>query len=130
MKTTFLPFLLVLFLAAGLAGCGDSGTEGNILGGNNNTVNFTMGTQQGTNGTQFTWQPSVDIKVTQLILSTQGFADTIVDNSGQIYTANQQWVYPNEYTGVTTGSQWQFYFTGTTVSNSQGFTSTVNYTIQ
>jgi hypothetical protein len=130
MKKTVLPFALVLFLILGIASCNNSGTDsGNLLGGNNNNVNFTMGTQQGTNGTQFTWQPGVDVKVTQLILGTTGFAETITDNSGQTYTANQTWVYPNENSGVTTGQQWQFIFTGTTPSNNQGFTSTVNYTI-
>lgn len=127
MKKTVLPLMLVLFLIFGVAACKDNSTGTPLLGGN--TVTFTMGTQQGTNGTQFTWQPSVDVKVTQLILSTNGFSDTITDNSGQTYTANQSWAYPNEYTGVTSGQQWQFNFTGTTVSNNQAFTSTANLTI-
>lgn len=129
MKRTILLFLPVL-TAILMAACGNNDTGTGLLGVNNNTVNFTMGTQQGANGTQFTWQPSVDIKVTMLVLSTNGFADTITDNSGQTYTANQQWVYPNEYTGVTSGQQWQFVFTGTTPNNNnQAFNSTVNYTI-
>lgn len=129
MKRTILLFIPVL-TAILMAACGSNDTGTGLLGVNNNTVNFTMGTQQGTNGTQFTWQPSVDIKVTMLVLSTNGFADTITDNSGQTYTANQTWVYPQEYTGVTTGQQWQFVFTGTTPNNNnQAFNSTVNYTI-
>jgi hypothetical protein len=47
MKKTVLPFALVLFLILGIASCNNSGTDsGNLLGGNNNNVNFTMGTQQ------------------------------------------------------------------------------------
>jgi hypothetical protein len=129
MKKTLQLFIPALLIALSITACGSNDTSSGLLGTGTNTVNFTMGTQQGTNGTQFTWQPSVDVKITQLILSTTGFADTITDNSGQIYTANQQWVYPNEYTGVTTGQQWQFVFNGTTTSNNQAFTSTVNYTI-
>jgi hypothetical protein len=129
MKKTLQLFIPALLIALSITACGSNDTGSGLLGTGTNTVNFTMGTQQGANGTQFTWQPSVDVKVTQLILSTTGFADTITDNSGQIYTANQQWVYPNEYTGVTTGQQWQFVFNGTTTSNNQAFTSTVNYTI-
>jgi hypothetical protein len=129
MKKTLQLFIPALLIALSITACGSNDTGTGLLGTGTNTVNFTMGTQQGTNGTQFTWQPSVDVKITQLILSTTGFADTITDNSGQIYTANQQWVYPNEYTGVTTGQQWQFVFNGTTTSNNQAFTSTVNYTI-
>lgn len=129
MKRTILLFIPVL-TAILMAACGNNDTGSGLLGVNNNTVNFTMGTQQGTNGTQFTWQPGADVKVTMLVLSTNGFADTITDNSGQTYTANQTWAYPQEYTGVTTGQQWQFVFTGTTPNNNnQAFNSTVNYTI-
>ena len=128
MKKTFLLFLPVFIFALGIISCGDNTTGTGLLG-NNNTVNFTMGVQQSTNGVQFTWQPSVDVKVTQLVLGTNGFTDTITDNSGTTYAANQQWVYPDEYTGVTTGQQWQFNFTGTTPSNNQAFTSSVNFTI-
>lgn len=129
MKRTFLLFIPVL-TAILMAACGNNDTGQGLIGINNNTVNFTMGTQQGTNGTQFTWQPNADVKVTKLVLSTTGFADTITDNSGTTYTANQQWVYPQEYTGVTSGQQWQFVFTGTTPNNNnQAFNSTVNYTI-
>jgi hypothetical protein len=128
MKKTIFLFIPVLLIMIGIISCGDSGTGNNILG-NSNTVTFTMGVQQSTNGVQFVWQPSVDVKVTQLILSTNGFSDTINDNTAATYTANQQWAYPNEYTGVTTGQQWQFNFTGTTPSNNQAFTSTANLTI-
>ncbi len=130
MRNTILSVTAVLFIMLGIAGCKDSVTDGNLLGGNNtNTVNFTMGVQPSTNGVQFTWNPSANVIVTKLVLSTTGFKDSIIDNSGQTYTAGQQWAYPNEYTGVTTGQQWQFIFSGTTTSNNQAFASTVNYTI-
>lgn len=128
MKKTILLFLPVLAIMIGIASCGNNDTGTGLLG-NNNLVTFTMGAQNSTNGVQFTWQPSVDVKVTKLILSTNGFSDTITDNSGATYAANQQWAYPNEYTGVTTGQQWTFNFTGTTASNNQAFTSTANLTI-
>ena len=127
MKKTILLFIPAFLIMIGIISCGNSTDGTGLLG--NNTVNFTMGAQQSTNGVQFTWQPSVDVKVTKLVLGTGNFADTITDNSGATYTANQQWAYPNEYTGVTTGQQWQFVFTGTTASNNQAFTSTINYTI-
>ncbi|MBN8584340.1 MAG: hypothetical protein J0M37_04530 [Ignavibacteria bacterium] len=124
MKKTLLLFLPVLVLTLGIISCGDSGTGG-LLGSN---ITFTMGVQQSTNGVQFTWQPSASVRVSKLILGTTGFTDTITDNSNQLYTANQVWAYPNEYTGVTTGQQWQFTFTGTDSSN-QAYTSTANLTI-
>lgn len=128
MKKTVLLFIPVFILAILIAGCSKNDTGTGLLG-NSNAVTFTMGVQNSTNGVQFTWQPSVDVKVTKLILSTTGFSDTITDNSGTTYTANQPWAYGNEYTGVTTGQQWQFNFTGTLASNNQAFTSTANLTI-
>lgn len=127
MKNTVIPFLLVIFMAAGLAGCGDNSVTGGLLGGSN--VSFTMGVQNGpTSGAQFTWVPSKSVKVTSLILGTTGFTDTITDNTGQLYTAGQTWAYGNEYTGVTTGQQWQFAFTGTD-SAGTAYTSTASLTI-
>ena len=121
--------LLTLVFASALlfmAGCNnDSGTGGNLLGGNGGAgVTFTMGTQQSQNGnTQFTWQPSVDVKVTKLIVKAGGqLVEEITDSSGQTYTANSTWAYPNEYTGVQSGQQWQFLFSGTIISNNQQFT--------
>ncbi|MCC6866998.1 MAG: hypothetical protein IT280_12660 [Ignavibacteria bacterium] len=124
MKKTLLLFLPVFIITIAIISCGDN-TTGTGLG----SVTFTMGTQQGPNGgTQFTWSPSKSVKVTKLILGTTGFSDTITDNSGTVYTGNQTWAYPNEYTGVTTGQQWTFNFTGTDSSN-QAYTSTANLTI-
>ncbi len=128
MKKTILLYIPLLLIAIGIISCGDNSTGNSLLGGNNNTVTFTMGAQQSTNGVQFTWKPSVSVRVTKLILGTTGFSDTITDNSNQLYTANQVWVYPNEYTGVTTGQQWQFNFTGTDSLN-QAYTSTASLTI-
>lgn len=125
MKKILSLFIPVFILAIGIISCGDNSTGG-LLG--NNNVTFTMGVQQSQNGVQFTWQPSVSVRVSQLILSTNGFSDTITDNSNQLYTGGQVWAYPNEYTGVTTGQQWQFNFTGTDSTN-QAYTSTANLTI-
>lgn len=130
MKKTILPFLLVVLMALGIAGCGDNGTGNSLFGPNSGNVSFTMGAQQGPNGgAQFTWVPNKSVKVTMLILSTTGFADTITDNTGQLYTAGETWAYPQEYTGVAVGQQWQFNFTGTDSTNT-AYTSTANLTIQ
>lgn len=132
MKQVILPFIAIFAFVIAIAGCGDSGTGNSLLGGNGTgTVTFTMGVQTGGGGgTQFTWSPSTTVKVTRLILSTTGFSDTITDNSGTSYAGGQTWVYPQEYTGVTTGQQWQFNFTGTIDSaNNAAFTSTANLTI-
>ncbi len=127
MKKTLLLFLPLVMFALAIISCGDNTTGSSLLGGNN-TVTFTMGVQQSTNGVQFTWKPSVSVRVSKLVLGTNGFSDTITDNSNQLYTANQVWVYPNEYTGVTTGQQWQFSFTGTDSLN-QSYTATASLTI-
>ena len=130
MKQIIIPFIAVFVFVLAIAGCGDSGVGGNLLGQGGN-VTFTMGTQTGGGGgTQFTWSPSTTVKVTKLILSTTGFSDTITDNSGTSYASGQTWAYPQEYTGVATGQQWQFVFTGTIDSaNNAAFTSTANLTI-
>ncbi len=128
MKKIFMYFLPVFILALFTASCGNNSDTGTGLFNNNNNVSFTMGVQQSTNGVQFTWQPSVSVRVTKLVLGTNGFSDTITDNSNQLYASNQVWAYPNEYTGVTSGQQWQFSFTGTDSSN-QAYTSTANLTI-
>ncbi len=128
MKKTLLLFIPVFLLAVIVAACGNNSTGTGLFGQGNNNVTFTMGVQQSTNGVQFTWQPNVSVRVTSLILSTNGFADTITDNSNQLYTAGQVWAYPNEYTGVTSGQQWQFNFSGTDSLN-QGYSSTANLTI-
>ncbi|HMQ80231.1 MAG TPA: hypothetical protein PKE39_11335 [Ignavibacteria bacterium] len=127
MKKTLLLFIPVFLLAVLIAACGNNTGTG-LLGQGNNNVTFTMGVQQSTNGVQFTWQPNVSVRVSQMILGTNGFSDTITDNSNQLYTGNEVWAYPNEYTGVTSGQQWQFSFTGTDSLN-QGYTATANLTI-
>ncbi len=128
MKKTLLLFIPVFLIAVFITACSNNDTGTGLLGIGNNTVTFTMGVQQSTNGVQFTWQPSASVRVTKMILGTNGFSDTITDNSNQLYTANQVWAYPNEYTGVTTGQQWQFSFTGTDSLN-QAYTSTASLTI-
>lgn len=73
MKKTILLFLPVLAIMIGIASCGNNDTGTGLLG-NNTAVTFTMSTQTGAGGgVQFTWQPSVDVKVTNFILSTTGF---------------------------------------------------------
>jgi hypothetical protein len=128
MKKTLLLFIPVFLLALFVASCGNNDTGTGLLGQGNTNVSFTMGVQQSTNGVQFTWQPNVSVRVTSLILGTNGFTDTITDNSNQLYTAGQVWAYPNEYTGVTSGQQWQFNFTGTDSLN-QAYSTTANLTI-
>lgn len=126
MKKTLLIFIPV-FLLAVFAACGNNDTGTGLLGQGNDNVTFTMGVQQSTNGVQFTWQPSVSVRITKMILGTNGFSDTITDNSNQLYTANQVWAYPNEYTGValpdSSGSS------AFTDSLNQGYSSTANLTI-
>ena len=129
--TLLITGAILSFLAGGCSN--NSNTGSNLLGGNGtDPVSFTMGTQQAQSGnTQFTWKPSVDVKITKLIIKVGGQQiDQIDDTSGQTYTANQSWVYPNEYTGVQTGQQWEFLWTGTVVSNNTAFTDlSTSYTI-
>lgn len=122
MKTTFLSIVFLVIAAIGLAGCGDSGAGVNPFGPNDQGVNFTIGAQQGPNGgMQFTFSPSVDVKLTRLVITLGNASDTLTDNGQTTYTAGQPVVVPNEYQQV--AGTYIFYFNGTIASSNAQFTN-------
>ena len=79
----------------------------------------------------FQFQPAVDVKLNYLIASlpAQQFTDSVPNPDPNFTFSAAQSHGWHAYTGVQSGQQWTFKFNGTTVSNNQAFTSTVNFTI-
>ncbi|SRR5690606_18024658 len=126
--------ILAIFVSVYLTGCNNSGdvTDPNGLGGgpNGNTVGFTM---QGTGNNQsynFQFKPSVDVKLNYLVATLPAFqfVDSIANTDPNTTFSASQFYGWYDYSGVESGQQWTFRFNGTTVSNNQAFTSTVNFT--
>ncbi len=113
MKHVILLFLFVLSAVYAI-GC-KSDTTGPL----NSGVTFAMSTAPGTTGTFFTFKPGVDVKLTRVVVSlpAQPFFDTLTDGGTYVYSKDTTYNL-SEYTGVATGQQWKFYFTGSTTSNS------------
>ncbi len=118
--------VFTVFVAAiYLYGCGSNTT--NPLA---TDVTFQMTSGPGTNGTAFGFKPSVDIHLTRLVvgLPAQSFFDTLTDAGTYTYSKDTTYTI-SEYTGVATGQQWTFQFTGTNVSANTPFDQTTNFTI-
>lgn len=129
--------ILVVFISVYITGCNNSGdvTDPNGLGGpggpGGNTVNFTMQGSGNAQSFSFTFQPAVDVKLNYLIASlpAQPFTDSVPNpDPNFVFTSTQAHTW-HPYSGIQSGQQWTFKFSGTTTSNNQAFTSTVNFTI-
>lgn len=126
-----LPIIFIILAVALTAGCNKND---NVLGPLNSQVSFQISQQYGLNGgVEFLFKPSEDTKISRIIsiYPAQQFADTL--SSGNVnYVYSKDTVYIiNEYSGVQTGQQWNFNFTGTTPGqNSSGYNVTSNYTVQ
>ncbi|MEO6694145.1 MAG: hypothetical protein ABIY50_06440 [Ignavibacteria bacterium] len=124
MKTFYLSFILLLFILA--SGCSNDTPVG--PGAN---VTFTIAGQGDPNSYTFGFQPSVDIRLTQIIsaLPSQGFFDTL-PNQTPAYVFSKDTLYTlDPFVGVQQGQAWTFSFTGSTVANNAAFTNTTNYTV-
>lgn len=129
-KSTVIFIILAMLFAAG---CNKNDS---VLGPNglNNQVSFQISQQAGLNGgTEFLFQPSVNVKISQVISKypAQQFVDTL-GNANPNYVYSKDSVYSvNEYTGVQNGQQWNFNFSGTVPSqNNSSYNVTSNYTVQ
>lgn len=129
-KSTAIFIILAMLFAAG---CNKNDS---VLGPNglNNQVSFQISQQAGLNGgTEFLFQPSVNVKISQVISKypAQQFVDTL-GNANPNYVYSKDSVYSvNEYTGVQNGQQWNFNFSGTVPSqNNSSYNVTSNYTVQ
>jgi hypothetical protein len=122
----FLPPLILSCLLY-LAGCSSNPTSPTA-----SNVTFAMSSQAGTTGgIQFNYKPSVDVKITKVIVTvaTPAFTDTLTSNIPN-YTWSKDTTYAlKEYTGVATGQVWNFNFAGTTVSGNTAYNVTSNYTV-
>ncbi len=137
MKTLFSLFTAFLLLIA--AGCSDnpvSSTTGGIGGGigggtGGGTVTFALMSQAGqNNGIEILAKPSVDVTLTTVNIKvpSANFDETYQDNGTTVYSKDQ-WHLIDEFTGTSSGMQFNFTFTGKTSPDKKDFTVTSNYTI-
>lgn len=126
--------ILAIFVSVYLTGCNNSGdvTDPGGLGGfgNGNTVNFTIQGSGNNQSYNFQFKPSVDVKLNYLVATLPAFqfVDSIANTDPNATFSASQFYGWYDYQGVEPGQQWTFRFGGTTVSNNQAFTSSVNFT--
>jgi hypothetical protein len=133
-KTQIKITLIIVFLAAvALSGCSKNG---NITGpnGTNDQVSFRISQQAGYyGGTQFLFQPSVNVNISRIISSfpAQQFADTVgYANVNYVYSKDSVYII-NEFTNIQNGQQWNFNFTGSLPGQqNSNYNVTANYTAQ
>lgn len=124
----FFPLIIIAYLLYSVAGCGNNGVTDPTAG---NTT-FSMSQQTGTGGAiDFLAKPSVDVKLTKVVcnLPSSAVSDTVVITTPNYTFSKDSFYIVNSYTGVQTGQQWNFVYTGSTVSGNAGFTVTTNYTV-
>lgn len=94
-------------------------------------VTFTMHLESGTQGMIVFASPSVDVKLTKVILSfpAQQFADTLTNPNPQTVYPKDTNIELNEYSGIEGGQQWVLTFIGSVAATNQQFTITVNWTV-
>jgi len=114
-------------------GCKDDGTGTNPFdpGGTGGDVTFTMTGQGNANEYYFYFKPSVDVKITRLLASlpAQNYTDTATNNNvNYIFSKDTAYTWYN-YTGINSGQQWTFTFTGSTASNNTAYTVSSNFTV-
>lgn len=118
------PLLFTLFITVWF-GCSNNSTTPS------NTLSFTINSQQSGNSTEFYFNPNMNVKVVKVIikLPSPNNPDTIVSSSPQqVYNSGTN--YPiASFSGVPSGSQWVFVFSGTLASNNSSYTSTAGYIV-
>ncbi len=125
---------VVVLLVIAMGGCSKDSGGGNPFGpggGNTGGVTWTIGTRQGAQGTIFTAQPSAAVTVNSVTVSlpAQQFQDVVNDNGTTVYQPGNAYDI-SEYTGVASGQQWVFVFTGKIGSaQGQSYSVTSNYNV-
>jgi hypothetical protein len=127
MKTIVASSLLLLAVAIALVSCkkdDPASAQAN--------VSFTIGHQPGQGGgVMFIGKPNVDVRVTALVAAfpAQNFRENIaIRDPNQVFsTAN--WYELGEFTGVTSGQQWTFSFTGSVANGGAPYTANASYTV-
>lgn len=131
-----LSFLLFAAMLMFFGCSNDSGNPtgvGNVGTGGGN-VTFAMGIAQGPQGgIVFTFKPSANVTLKTLVLKLPGqqFEDTITNpDPATVFEGGTEYSTEQEYTGVVSGQQWEFTFTGNVGSTTgSAFTVTSTYTI-
>ncbi len=125
---------VVLFVAASLYSCGnDSSGSGGLGpgGGGSGSISFTISGQGDPNNYTFAFKPSVDTKLSTVILAlpAQQFADTLTNNNpNYVYSKDTTYALTN-YQGVQSQQAWTITFTGNISSNNQAYTVATNFTV-
>lgn len=125
----FIKIFFVILITY-FSGCGDSSTGpgGGLTGGN---ITFGIQGQGDPNSYTFSFQPSVNAKLTGIIASlpAQNFFDTLVNNNVD-YVFSKDTVYSlDPYIGVQQGQVWNFNFIGKYASNNSDFNVNSGFTV-
>lgn len=95
-------------------------------------VSFAISSQPGASGgVMFIAKPSIDVKLTAVVgqLPAQNFRENIpIQNSNQVFSS-ANWYELREFTGVTSGQQWTFSFTGTVANGGAAYNVNSSYTV-
>ena len=92
-------------------------------------VTIEIGSQNGEQeSVEFLFKPNVDIKITKVDVQMGGATDEVTGDGTTVYAGNS-WYTLAGYTGVESGQQWSFTFSGTIASNNQNYSVTSNYTV-
>lgn len=77
---------------------------------------------------EFLFRPNVDIKITKVNVEMGGATDDLTGDNTTVYNSNN-WHVLAGYTGVESGQDWSFTFSGTIVSNNQNYSVTSKYKV-
>ncbi len=129
--------IILTVLLLGLAyGCSDSSTGTGGIGGGptggGGAITFQVTGQGNNTSYTFSFKPSVDTKLSKLVagVPSLGFFDTLSNTGNPNYVFSKDTTYAiDPYSGVASGQQWVFTFTGNIVSNNQAYTVTSNFTV-
>ncbi len=120
--------IVLLFLSLFLVNsCNDNAT------GPSGNITFTMSGQGDPNIYFFGFTPSVDAKISKiLIMEAQTVIDSVEFNPNYVFSRDTIYTWNDSsyyYSGVTQGEPWNFTFTGNIASNNQNFITTSNFII-
>ena len=126
------PFALLLFGATLLiAGCSKKDSNPLVPPAGGTLPTFTMHLESGTQGMKVFASPSMDVRLTQVILSfpAQQFSDSLTNPSPADVFPKDANIELGEYSGIEGGQVWVLKFIGFDAATNQPFEVTMNWTV-
>jgi hypothetical protein len=126
--------ILALSIALLLVGCSKKSSDNPVTPGPNTpsaSVSFSIRLESGTEGMLFSAKPSVDVKITEAVVSlpAQNFTDPNTNPNPETVFPKDQWFQVGEYTGVDSRQKWTFKFTGKIAATGTLFTVNATYDV-